>query len=74
MLTKMEQKHEKSKHATDLRGACLIHDNVDASKCKQVQDFLETETVVQLPNPPYSQHSSPCDFSCLLYHPGKPHV
>ena len=27
-----------------------------------VHDFLETETVVQLPNPPYSPESSPCDY------------
>ena len=50
------------KHATGLRGVCLINDNIGASKCKLVQDFLETETVVQLPNPPYSPVLSPCDF------------
>ena len=29
--------------------------------CKQAQDFLETNTVKQLPNPPYSPDLSPID-------------
>ena len=32
---------------------------------KLVQDFLEAETVVQLPNSPDSQDSSSCDFFLL---------
>ena len=51
-----------SMYATDLRGLRLILDNASAHKCKLVQDFLETETVVQLSNPPYSPDLSPCDF------------
>ena len=34
------------KYAADLRGLCLIHDNADSHKCRLVQDYLETETVV----------------------------
>ena len=52
-------KHEKSKHATDLRGWCLIHNNACAHKYKLVQDFLETETVAQLHHPFYSSDLSP---------------
>ena len=33
--------------------------------CKLVQDFLETETVDSLPNPPYLPALSPCDFFLL---------
>ena len=55
----MEKEHEKSKHATDLRGLCLIHDNAGA----YIQDFLETEPVVQLPNSPYSPDLSP--YECF---------
>ena len=63
MLSKMKkEKHEKSKPATDLRGLSLIRDNADAHRCKLVQDLQETETVEQLPNPPYSPDLSPCDF------------
>ena len=64
---KMGKKHEISKHAIDLRGLGLIHNNASAHKCKAVHDFLEAETVVQLHNPSYSLALSPCDFSCLLY-------
>ena len=62
MLSKMEGKHEKSKHLADLRGLCPILVNASAHKCKLVQDFLETETVVLLHNPPYSPDLSPCYF------------
>ena len=61
MLSKMK-KHNKSKHATDLKGLCLIRDNADAHRCKLVQDLQEMETVVQLPYPPYSPDLSPRDF------------
>ena len=51
-VTKMKRKKTREcKHVTDLRGMCLIHDNVCAHKCKLVQDFLETETMVQLHSP-----------------------
>ena len=43
---KKKKKHEKSKPTTDLE-LCLIRDI--AHKCNLVQDFLETETEVQLP-------------------------
>ena len=59
---KKKRKHDKSKHATDLRGVCLIHFNAYVHKCKLVQDLLEMETVVQLHNPSYSPDLSPCDF------------
>ena len=45
-----------------LKGVFLIHDNAGACKCKLINEFLETETVVQLHNPPYSPDSRPCDF------------
>ena len=48
----MREKHQKSKHATNIRGDCLIHDNAGVNKWKLIQEFtdlLETETVVQLP-------------------------
>ena len=60
MVSKLK-KQEKSKHATYLRGVCLIHDTVCTPKCKLVQDFLETETLVQL------QTWVPMTFSSLLY-------
>ena len=60
MVSKNLNKHEKSKHATDLKGLCLYHDNAGTNKCKLVQDFMETETVVH--NPPFSQDMTPCDF------------
>ena len=41
---------------------CHIHDNADAHKCNLVQDLLEAETVVQLPNPLYSPDLSLCDI------------
>ena len=40
---------------------CLIHDNAGAHKCKLVQVYPETETVLQLSNPPYSPDVGPCD-------------
>ena len=51
VLSKMEGKHEESKHVADLRDVFHIRDNAGEHKCKLVQDFLETETVVQLHNP-----------------------
>ena len=42
-----------------------MHDNSGAHKCKLVKNFLETETVVQLPNSPYSPDWSACDISLL---------
>ena len=66
------KKHKKSKSATDIRDMSLIHDNADANKCKLIQDFLETETVVQLLISPDSPDSSPCDFilfTLLKYNP-----
>ena len=51
---KTENRLQKNKHATDLRGLCLMNDNAGAHTYKLVQDFLERETVVQLHNPPYS--------------------
>ena len=62
LVSKMKKKHEKSKHATDLRGLCLIHENACAHKCELVPDFLEMETVVQIHNPSYSPDLSACDF------------
>ena len=62
----MEEKHEKSKHVADLRGLCPIRDNAGAHKCKLVSDFLETKTVVQLPDQPYSPDLSPCDVFLLI--------
>ena len=59
---KKKGKHDNSKHATDLRGVCLIHFNAYVHKCKLVQDLLEMETVVQLHNLSYSPDLSPCDF------------
>ena len=61
-MKKMNKKHEKSKHATYLRGVYLIHDNAGAHKCKLFQDFLEMETVAQLSNPPCSPDMRPCEF------------
>ena len=58
MVSKMAKNKIKKETSTDLRGLCLIHDR--AHMCNQ--DFLEAETVVQLPNPPYSLYLSPCDF------------
>ena len=58
---KWKEKHKKSKNVADRRGLCPISDNADAHKCKLVQDFLELETGIQLPNPPYSPALSPCD-------------
>ena len=43
----------------------IFHDNAGAHKCKLVQDFLQTETVVQLRNPPYTPDS--VIFSWLFY-------
>ena len=66
----MKLKHKKSKHATVIRD--VYNDNVDANKCKLIQDFLETETVVQLPISPDSPDSSPRDFflfTLLKYNP-----
>ena len=62
----MKTKLEKSKHATDLGGLCIIHDSTGAHTYKLVQDFLESETVVQLHNPPYSTDVSPCDFFMFI--------
>ena len=56
-------KHEKSKHAIDLRDKCLNQDNTCAHKCKLNQEFLETETVVQLHNLSYYQTLVPVSFS-----------
>ena len=56
---------KKSKSVADLRGVCPIRDNAGARKWKLVQDFLKTETVVQLPNLPYSPDLSPCDIFLL---------
>ena len=57
------------KHTTNLRGLCFIHDNACAHKCKLVQDFLDTESVVhvglQLHDPSYSPDLSPWDFFLL---------
>ena len=61
-LQQMKKNHEKSKHATDLRGVCLIQNNTCAYKCKLVLDFLETKTVVQLHHPSYFPYLSPCDL------------
>ena len=63
--SKWNIKHEESKHATDLRGLCLIHNNACAQKCKLVHDFLETETVVQLHHPSYSSDMCSCDLFLL---------
>ena len=55
-------KHEKSKHALLISNAC-------AHKCKLVQDFLETETVVQLHHQSYSPDLGSCDrflFTLLI--------
>ena len=62
----MEMKIEKNKHSTDLRGVCLIHNDVGVHKCKLVPDVNEMETVVQLSNPPFSQDLRPYDF-CPVY-------
>ena len=43
-----------------------MHNNAGVHKCKLVQDIFETETVVQLSNPPYSPDWSPCDFFLLF--------
>ena len=59
-MKKKKKKHKKSKYATDIRGMCLIRDNAGSNKCKLVQDFLEAETVIQLPKPPYSPDLNPC--------------
>ena len=59
---KWKEKHEKIKQRADISGVCPIRDNERAHKCKLVQNFLEMETVVQLPNLPYSPNLSPCDF------------
>ena len=44
---------------------CPICDNAGAHKFKLVQDFLETVTVVQLPNLPYSLDMSLYDIFLL---------
>ena len=62
VLSKVKKYYQKLRPAIGLRGLCLIHDNASAHKCALVQDFLETEKVVQLPHPPYSPDLSPIDF------------
>ena len=59
------RKHEKSKLATNFRSVCLIHDNTGAHQCKLIQDFLETDTVVHLHNPPFLPVLSLRDFLLL---------
>ncbi len=62
VLTKVKKHYAKQRPATGIKGLCLIHDNAAAHKCALVQNFLETEKVVELPHPPYSPDLSPCDF------------
>ena len=61
------KKNKKSKHATNLRGVCLIHDNAGTHRCKLVKEFLDTESVVQLHNLLYSSDLSPCDFFSVYF-------
>ena len=65
MLSEMEGKKEKSKHLAAITGVCPICDNAGAQNSKLVEDFLETETVVELPNPPYSPDLNHCDVFLL---------
>ena len=63
---KPPKKQQHKKTCNIYNRLCLIHDNAGANRCL-VQDFLKAETVVQLPNSPYSPDSSSCDFFCLLH-------
>ena len=56
----MNKHCEKRRHATGLKGLCLINDSGAALMCNLVHDFLENGTVTQLPND--MQH-----FICFLY-------
>ena len=46
-----------------------MHDNTGAHNCKLVHEFLETETVIQLPKLSYSQDLSHCVFIMITFSP-----
>lgn len=45
-----------------LRHVCLLHDNVPSHTSELVKQFLKSEKVTILPQPPYSPDLAPCDF------------
>ena len=64
---KNRRKNEKSKHATNLRGLCPVHDNAGAHKCKLVQDSWKRKLWNRSPIHLIQQTWVPVTFSCLLY-------
>ena len=71
VLRKLKNYCKSRRHKTGLKYVELLHDNAPAHKARIVTDFLDSEKVTVLPDPPCSLDLAPCDyflFPKLKYH------